>query len=587
MDPSSSAPHSGDKRRRLANVDANRGDRTGASDDHDAGGGGGGGAFGGNRPPRIVPGPGTTMRRELNRAQMDAAWAALDHADARMCLNAIRFGAIPNRPLVAWRGTTRLELTSEFAAYLRVYMLQFDNDAFDAIQAFGVVPIAFKRLPNGDVAGYVPRYPGWTVAVHLERGRPIYDFFWLADTYGAGAGGVGALHASYNAADEGAWGPVGGRYDADVYVVGGFGADPDADGTLRSNLAAAADVIAFARELLESASTAEHTLALPPVVLERDTSIDRQAAETHKHGYYQGSVDVAAAKYDEELRFERSDDDIERLRHGFAEYERVTGHRHPADTFAREDARNRYRTAGPADDAPRRRPLGSRQLVLPSTRRLVAAQLPVRNAALVEQLEYVQYTICGLLNVPRAMLACESSVRAGAEASSEAFARTVHMWSERLEALMTLVYEHAFGKRDFRTELRWRVTQRERRRYANGVDFGERAREPPPPLADDADFFAADAATRVTIAFDKTPAVPGAELDYARNRGLIGWQPYRDRRLAQLGIPRELGESKDPLSADERLALVAGGKSPTDSAAAAAKSSKSKSSSGAKKARKD
>jgi len=500
----------------------------------------------GAQPPSIGDRPGTTPPVELDRDQMHAAFDMLSDRYVRMCNNAIVRKLFERTMIIAMRGVERLHTTEQFNHYLTHWMLPFARDAYEALQAFGIVPVAFKMTETGDVAPYVPQWPAWTVTVHAEAALPIYRFYWRSglEAFDAGVIDMGFGH---RADVPGVTANRFGDYDPDVYVVHDLGAKPRLDGGLRSNMASIVREVELANSLVENAVVAETRLADPDIVLERDTTMDQQAAEAYEENFYSGSKD-RADELKLALTFERNAQHQQQMHQQFALYERVTKTRHPNDKRPRyDDMRTRTVVDGAGN--------AKNVVLLPPTRRIVTAQLPVRNTQLTQTLEHVQHVICGILNVPRALLASESTVKAGVEATSETMATTVQYWANELSKLMTMAYEHAFGQRDFRKSLRTRVLQRERR-HANGVEFDASAAAFYDRMDDERDCFQADQETRVVLTFDLSPTAAADRLDYAYNRGLIGWQPYCDRALAQIGVPRQLGLPRDPFSREERMTLV-------------------------------
>jgi len=156
--------------------------------------------------------------------------------------------------------------------------------------------------------------------------------------------------------------------------------------------------------------------------------------------------------------------------------------------------------------------------------------------------------VCGVLNVPRGLLASESNVRAGVEAVAEAMHRTVNRYADALSQLMTGVYNHLFGVSDLRDELRIRMERRRRTPFDTA-----------PQLLTDSDLFEARAKTRVRLQFDLPPSTTQESLNFLHDRGILSWSVYGASMLRLNGFSRDQLDSKrDPLNMREQRMLLLG-----------------------------
>lgn len=167
-------------------------------------------------------------------------------------------------------------------------------------------------------------------------------------------------------------------------------------------------------------------------------------------------------------------------------------------------------------------------------------------------MKQVMDTVCGVLSVPRGVLAASSTVRAGVEATTDDMHKTITYYADMLSKLMTSVYRHIFGEADLREELRSRA---ERRRKS--------PHDLAPSLITPEDLFDVRRAPRVQLSFDLPPPTSSAALTDMRNQGIISWQTYGELMLRTNGMRADqLDATKDPLSTADRKDIVMGRSKP-------------------------
>jgi len=502
-----------------------------------------------------------TAEVPLRRDQVERAWGALAHPHVRMCFNEMTKRLFAGVGIVVYQGNTPRIPTDAFRTVLQRDFVPFDRDALDAIMTIGVVPIAFRKVPtNGlgeeDLVPYVPKFGTYTITTFSVDGIQRFNFY--RNNFYAGAGNSPATAGA--ASGPAFWGSSGfGDHDPSVMVAHDFGYNPNVDGTLTSNLHAIAEQLSFISEMNGLAVTAERISSNPPLVTEYNNAIEDRAEDKFSENFYVGNPDRCVARA--EAVYERNAQQQAAFRENMRLWEQYNGLR-GCEEFVDGDGqsvvphdRRASEPEGTVAPAWGRDWRGaempwSRQYYIGATRRHVQHHLPRARGDLVAMNAQAMDIVCGVLNVPKGMLSSDSHVRAGVEAVSEAMHRTVNRWADLLSHLMTAVYNHTFGVKDLRDELRIQVQRRRRSPY-----------ETAEKLLTEADLFAAEQKTRVRLAFDLPPSTSPERLDAMYNRGIIGWETYATAQLRLQNFARDqLASESDPLSKEEKKMLLFGAK---------------------------
>ena len=498
---------------------------------------------------------GSTYEQHLNPTEMRNAWAARSHPYVRMCMNEITKRLFAGEGIVALRNEEAQSPSPAFRTYLRRDMTPFAVDALHALLAFGVVPIAFRRpkmsgLGEYQLAPYVPRFGTYTITTWADAGIQRFGFYWSS----------GSFSNSYAPQGSAASGPYG-VYDPSVLVAHDFGYDPDViGGHLTSNLYTISQHLRMSGELGNLALRAERVASDPPIISQYDSSVEDRAQKDFGESFFAGDPDRCQDRSD--AVYERSEQRRSDLAYELERWEAMTGMSAEQEFMDASGASvanvltpGRRRQAGFVGDPSGTAAYAGSSLPLPPQFRLgvteqhVNHQLPRPRGDYVQVQSQIMDIVCGVLNVPRGLLASESSIRAGVEAVAEAMHRTINSYASTLGQLLTGVYSHIFGESDLRDELRIRV---ERRRAA-GVQG--------PQLLTERDLFEVERKTRVRIAFDLPPTTTVDNLEALHNRGVISWKTYGTSILRLNGFGREqLATPVDPLSKQDRRLLLLGKK---------------------------
>ena len=338
-----------------------------------------------------------------------------------------------------------------------------------------------------------------------------------------------------------------------------FGFDPNVDGTLTSNLHAIAIQLSFIGEISGLALTAERIAANPPIITTYNAAIDDAADDKFSENFFVGNPDRCQNRA--QITYERNSQQQQLFRESMRTWESYNG-LSAALEFGADAPRYRRGENQPegavapewARDWNGAEMPWSRQYYLDASRLLVQQQLPRPRGDLVNMSEQAMGVVCGVLNVPRGMLASDSTVRAGVEAVSEAMHRTVNRWADTLGNLMTATYNHTFGIQDLRDELRIRLETKR----TSPFDMAER-------LLTEEDLFEAEAKTRVRLAFDLPPSTTPEQLDAMYDRGILSWQTYGKAKLRLNNFSGDqLASDTDPLTKEEQRQLLLGPPKPTD-----------------------
>lgn len=522
---------------------------------------------------------GTTQEVPLDVEQVHAAWNALKQRYVSICVGRVARRLFRERSIVARRGTERLAMTDNFANYVRRWLAPYARDVLDAILVLGVVPVRFKRLATGDWAPYVPAYPGYTITTSLENGLQQFKFYWRTPpTHDPGA---------FFALD-GAEATSFGAYDPHVYILSDFGANPMADGTLRSPLAACLPEIAFINEMLEAAVNAERVRSMPPIMFQEAPQRARSMASGLEEGVFGGDVDAVERR---ELSYTRSREQQREFERQLSAYTSITGRSGHAMMGVRERHTGAVREsyAPNARDARGHLMPWTRTAFVPEEHVLATLPTPAAPANLSDMIERVQRTICGVMAVPAAHTSSVASdrLRASADASEAAMNDTAQYYSAMLSRALNVAYEHAFGRADFLRELRSRAEERHRRRLALTGRAYERDESDASPMLTEDDFFAAVASTSIELTFDLSPTTDAETLDALNARGILDWSNYAAARLQLADLPPSLAPERDPFTDDERKRLLPGYSAPSDDDAQRRQSKKPDEEPPKKKAKRD
>jgi hypothetical protein len=311
-------------------------------------------------------------------------------------------------------------------------------------------------------------------------------------------------------------------------------------------------------ELGNLALHAERIASDPPIISQYDSSVEDKAKKDLGESFFAGDPDRCQERSD--AVYERSEQRRSDLAYELERWQAMTGMSAEQEfmdanglSAANVMTPGRSRQAGFVSDPSGTAAYAGSTLPLPPQFRLgvteqhVNHQLPRPRGDYVQLQSQIMDIVCGVLNVPRGLLASESSIRAGVEAVAEAMHRTINSYASTLGQLLTGVYSHIFGESDLRDELRIRV---ERRRAA-GVQG--------PQLLTERDLFDAERNTRVRIAFDLPPTTTVDNLEALHNRGVISWKTYGTSILRLNGFGRDqLAVKTDPLSKRDRRVLLLG-----------------------------
>ena len=493
---------------------------------------------------------GSTYEVQLDVRQMDRSWAHLSHPYVRMCVNEITKRLFSGQGVVATRGQEMQRVSEPFNTYLQRDMAPFSRDALDAILAFGVVPIAFRRpktagLGPNELAPHVPRYGTYTITTWAETGMQHFAFYWSSSSLDGG------WHAPMSYSSEGPYGEP----DENVLIAHDFGFDPNLNGGLTSNMHVIGQQLALVRELTSLALTGERISSNPPLVLGYDSRVDEQAEKNFGESFFVGDADRCQNR--EDAVYERDASRRAELANQLQVWSNMTGQDpraefgDAANVLGIRERRDAGRVAVPptgATDFSGAEMPWARMYRLGVTDQHVSHQLPQTRRDYTQIVSQSMDIVCGVLNVPRGLLASESNVRAGVEAVAEAMHRTVNRYADALSHLMTGVYNHLFGISDLRDELRIRMEQRRRTPFDTA-----------PQLLSDNDLFEARAKVRVRLQFDLPPSTTQESLNFLHDRGILSWSVYGSSMLRLNGFSRDQLDSKtDPLNMREQRVLLLG-----------------------------
>lgn len=501
----------------------------------------------------------------INPRQMHNAWHSLSHRIVRQCYNEITKRLFSGVGIVVFQGNQPRPVSDAFRTLLQKDFMAFARDAMQAIFAFGVVPVAFRPGIGGAGLGvdgmvpYVPAFGSYTITTWSVDGLQQYKFY-------QGSGGCDVVCGGTTST---------GQADPSVVVAHNFGFDPNLDGTLTSNAHCIVEQLAFVDELMKLALTAERIATNPPIFTAYNPHIDDRAEARHKENFFAGDASACADRA--EAVYQRDAEQQAAFRANAKIWERVNGISR-LEAFGTEclPLRGENEPTGALVPAWGRDWRGAempwaREYNLGVTRQLVQQQLPRPRTDLGDLTSQAMDIVCGVMNVPRGLLASDTHVRAGVEAVSEAMHRTVNRWADVLSHLLTAVYNHTYGRQDLHDELL--VRMHARRRLSPTTQRADQ-------LITERDLFEVEAKTRVRLAFDLPPSTTPERLDAMYNRGILSWQTYATSQLRLNNFARdELAAAVDPLSKAEQRELLLG-RPPLEPSVSTSSSSATTSSSG-------
>ena len=529
---------------------------------------------------------GSTAERILDITMMRRVWLLRNHPYVQSCTNNILKDMFNGDGIVFLRANERVEMTDALQAYMRRHMEPFSRDVFLSKHAFGVVPITFEVVADGDGLGparlvpFVPAFGTYIITTRSVRGRQYFHFYWnqidllLLD---AAIDNNAPCYVSVP--------PIGER-DESVIVAHGFGYDPDLSGRLMSNFSSILHQLSALNTLSRCAVTAERISCKPPLVSQYNPALEIAAEKNHQQGYYVGDTSTDEAR--QEVAFSRDARELDawkRTMRTMNETSGVSAADFGVSSFG-ADTHERYASSG----APER----PAHIMLSSTRQLVSPQMPSVRSDLVQLGEQAMEVVCSVLSMPHCAMASRSGVRAGVESVDDQMTRTVVKEAEELGHIMTMVYDHMFGEADVYAELRALVEVKrrrisledaERRRMPNINSMLSGATLPPSfvparSLVTEDDLYEIEARTRRRLAFDLPPATTQDNMHLMYARGLIDWRTYNESVLRMNNMSRSLAaHTRDPWSAEDRKSMAIATKSNSTTTSGETK----KKSSGAKK----
>jgi len=499
---------------------------------------------------------GSTHEVMLDARQVQAAWRDLNVPEVRQCINEISKRLFAGEGVVATHGQEMLNVSEVFGTYLKRDMSPFAQDALNAMLVYGVVPIAFRRprtagLGPKELAPFVPKFGTYVLTTWAEVGMQHYAFYWsnLAAEQEGGQSYAPFGSAALN-------GPYGERDDS-VFIAHDMGFEPNLNGSLTSNMHTISTLISMVRELRGLALTGERISANPALILGYNPHVDDQAEKDFGEGFYVGDPDRCQRR--EDAVYERDSARRAELADQLRTWSARTGMDPRAEfgdaaNVLKSRASDNHRAgriavppAGGTDFSGAEMPW-AHQYRLGVTDQLVNHQLPRTRTDYTDIVSQTMDIVCGVLNVPRGMLASESSIRAGVEANAEAMNRTVNWYADTLSKLMTGVYNHLFGVSDLRDELRIRVERRRRR-----------PEDVAPQLLTERDLIEARAKMHIRLKFDLPPPTTQEALNFMHDRGILAWSTYGEATLRLNGFSRDqLDSPKDPLNVREQRVMLLG-----------------------------
>ena len=128
--------------------------------------------------PKRRSAAGTTPEIALHQGQMRRAWAALSHPYVRMCFNEMVKRLLAGSGIVVYHGSEPKTPCDAFRTILMRDFIPFSRDALDHIMAFGIVPIAFRKvagngLGENELVPYVPKFGTYTISTWTEAGLQV------------------------------------------------------------------------------------------------------------------------------------------------------------------------------------------------------------------------------------------------------------------------------------------------------------------------------------------------------------------------------------------------------------------------------
>jgi len=480
----------------------------------------------------------------FNALHVRAALDAASHEYVRACNNERDKRLFAGAGVVMTRGGRRLEPSEHMRIYLLRDAPEQARAANEAINVYGVVPLAFRRERIGGLGPestvpYVPALDSFTLSTFSTNGVQQYRFYWSSpgDT-------------TYNESPTSIYGTL----DRSVLVLDGFGFNPRLDGSLTSNYYVISARLRVLAEFTNLAMRAERIATNPPIVTEYNADVERNRQTTFGATAYVGSAREVSEDGGDAASIERVR--ASRLRNA----EQARAHRRLLDEWARVNGihpRSAFRLgpSGAVDEA--RVHLSSSGInmfgeempwlnnyALGAERHLVHTQMPVARRDLVAFADQTRAIVCSVLNTPESVIAASSHVRAGVEAASRAMDTNVESWAAIDSRILTQAYEHSLGVIDLRNYLRSVV----RRRYLDGDETQ--------PMLTERDIVSAKRQLSVVLEFDLMPASTPERLERLYAWGLLGADRFGSAMLRLEGFRHDDLQRPLELSDEERRALI-------------------------------
>ncbi len=329
-------------------------------------------------------------------------------------------------------------LRTPFVNFLHAVFRPVGQDAIDSLLTLGVVPIYFTRASEGsDWIPHVLPSEVFELVVEWKQHRVHYDV---------------KLHLPDGSVRR--WGVS--KLRTKVFVLRGFGWDPQLGGVLRSPLRSLCVDFRAIRHLREQALIAEAHNALPPIVVEpaiaggghalapgvtragllHDTLIQGQWAPNEAR---RSDAEELAIRSRDQLEMQLS---MQHFIHGrrlkFRRDHYFPDQRHlPLFTGSGDDHDDDNEGAEAA--AHERSDQLPRENVAPGMRS-AHAPLAAPRSDLVAQYKLMDERIFAVMGVPRSVIVNDTVVRGNVEAMNETLRRTVDQWTSILSQIYTWLY---------------------------------------------------------------------------------------------------------------------------------------------------
>lgn len=438
------------------------------------------------RPDAVTP------KVQLDEEQCHVAWMTRVHSDVVPCLDEIQKQLFANEKIMMYRNHTIVDVSLNFERFLLQDLVPFAKIAFLTINAFGVLPVAYRRTIHGigtdALAPYVPTFGTYDIWTWADHGVQQFELRWK--------------HSPDKA-------------DLSVTIFTDASHLPNLDGTLTSNLYTCYLKLEWITEMQELAIRGERIRSNPPVVQEFRPLNDDEYSGANREALRTKPFAGAALTTCEEKALrsqERTAEEIEKLMDTLMNYEESTkrsAHKEFGIDLRRRRQRLHPKTTNQSfrAHAEHEQPWDS-QLYLPPERVMRPIQMPVLRSDLVNLSNQCRESIYSILKVPIGYMRHTSTARSGVAATEAAMYKTVMYWADVLSNIITDIYDHLFGAINLKEELRreYRVSKKLTQHGAC--------------LTEDA-VVRAVARSKTTLRFDVVPAVDADELRLLRDEGYI------------------------------------------------------------------